>query len=152
MAGLALELREKLCGGLPRQPEINGIGAQSDLLAPPNLPARAEMDACKKPLVAPCLEDALGREIGQVHGTVSAVRKHHPESVVGQRANRNRPNHNLRPLHRPAHLLAAVLIALQSFVQQRLKVGLEGDTLASCQGAGAGGIGGVKINHDGRPT
>jgi hypothetical protein len=48
MARLVLELPEKLFGGLPRQPEINGIGAQFDLLAPPNLPARAEMDACKK--------------------------------------------------------------------------------------------------------
>jgi hypothetical protein len=95
MARLAVELREKLRGGFPRQPEIYGIGAQLDLLAPPNLPAGAKMDACEKPLVIPCLEDALAHEIGQVHSTVCAVRKRDPDSVIGQRTNRNRPNHNV---------------------------------------------------------
>src|SRR5208337_1094426 len=94
MARLAVELREKLFGGLPRQPEINGIGTQFDLLAPPNLPAGPEMDACEKPLVLPCLEDALAGEMGQIHRTASTVRKGDPDSVVGQRTNGNRPDHD----------------------------------------------------------
>jgi hypothetical protein len=64
MARLTLEVREKLFGGFPRQPEINGIGTQLDLLAPPNLPAGAQVDACEKLLVLPRLEDALAGEIG----------------------------------------------------------------------------------------
>jgi ABC-2 type transport system ATP-binding protein len=47
MVRLALELREKLFGRFPSQPEINGIGTQLDLLTPPDLPAGAEIDACK---------------------------------------------------------------------------------------------------------
>jgi hypothetical protein len=64
MTRLTFELGEKLFGGFPRQPEINGIGTQLELLAPPNLPAGAQMDACEKLLVLPCLEDALAGEIG----------------------------------------------------------------------------------------
>src|SRR5271157_1235159 len=95
MAGLAPEAGEEVFRGLPGQLQIDRIGTQLDIIVPSDLPGGANMDLCKELLIPPRLEDALPRQLRQVHGTFRAIRKYDLDSQVRQRADRNRFHHRL---------------------------------------------------------
>jgi hypothetical protein len=75
MAGLAPEVGEKVFRGLPGQLQIDSIGTQLDLIIPADLPGGADVDLSKELLILPRLEDALPRQLRQVHGAFRAVRE-----------------------------------------------------------------------------
>ena len=53
MAGLAPEVGEEVFGGLPGQLQIDRIGTKLDFIIPSDLPAGADVDLGKEPLILP---------------------------------------------------------------------------------------------------
>ncbi|SPE25964.1 hypothetical protein SBA2_270074 [Acidobacteriia bacterium SbA2] len=112
MAGLAPEVGEEVFRGLPGQLQIDSIRTQLDLIIPSDLPGGADVDLCKELLILTRLEDALPRQLRQVHAAFRAIREDDLDSQVRQRAYRNRFHHTW-PLALASHYC----------IKQRRKVG-----------------------------